>query len=239
MPKALPGNSGGMLPGKSRAEGGRQEEEEDEGRKVENEVMNVILTREQRKWMLLKVTLLGKRHLWPGATRVWRQSEGFARGNQLEMAATNMHDDVLPGPKECHEWATHCAFAHLDSLVARVAGARGDKDATGGRSGGAERAVWETLLEMERFVYRTEEKDQGAITLVLDSAEAVERVTLSVVWACATHFNDPRKILRVLCGYFEHRRRVQFRGRVAEPLQTITAIFPQDVSASEVEGFCG
>ena len=30
-------------------------------------------------------------------------------------------------------------------------------------------------------------------------------------------------ILRVLCGYFEHQRRVQFEGCVAEPLQTITA----------------
>ena len=28
------------------------------------------------------------------------------------------------------------------------------------------------------------------------------------------------------CGYFEHQRRVQFVGCVAEPLQTITAILP-------------
>ena len=34
----------------------------------------------------------------------------------------------------------------------------------------------------------------------------------------------PRKILRVLCGYFEHQRRVQCEGCVVEPLQTITAI---------------
>ena len=33
-----------------------------------------------------------------------------------------------------------------------------------------------------------------------------------------------RKILRVLCGYFEHQRSAQFEGCVAEPLQTITAI---------------
>ena len=36
----------------------------------------------------------------------------------------------------------------------------------------------------------------------------------------------PRKILRVLCGYFEHQRTVQFENCVAEPLQTITAILP-------------
>ena len=34
------------------------------------------------------------------------------------------------------------------------------------------------------------------------------------------------KILRVLCGYLEFQRRVQFEGCVAEPLQTITAILP-------------
>ena len=33
-----------------------------------------------------------------------------------------------------------------------------------------------------------------------------------------------RKILRVLCGYFEHQQRVQFGRCVAEPLETITAI---------------
>ena len=30
----------------------------------------------------------------------------------------------------------------------------------------------------------------------------------------------------MLCGYFEHQRRVQFEGCVAEPLQTITAVLP-------------
>ena len=55
---------------------------------------------------------------------------------------------------------------------------------------------------------------------------AFERVSLPVVRAWATHFSFPRKILRVLCGYFEHQRRVQFEGCVAEPLQTITAMWP-------------
>ena len=32
--------------------------------------------------------------------------------------------------------------------------------------------------------------------------------------------------MRVLCGYFEHQRRVQFEGCVAELLNTITAILP-------------
>ena len=34
------------------------------------------------------------------------------------------------------------------------------------------------------------------------------------------------RFLRVLCGFFEHQRRVQFEGCEAEPLTTITAILP-------------
>ena len=54
------------LPGRSRAdiEG---EEEEDDARKVENEVMNVIRTKEQRVMEVAEVTSIGKRHLWPEA----------------------------------------------------------------------------------------------------------------------------------------------------------------------------
>ena len=46
----------------------------------------------------------------------------------------------------------------------------------------------------------------------------------SVVLDWTTHVSFPRKILRVFCGYFEHKRRVYFEGFGAEPLQTITAI---------------
>ena len=79
-------------------------------------------------------------------------------------------------------------------------------------AGGAQRTVWVILLEMERFKHL---------------AKAFERVSLPVVRAWTTHFNLPRKLLLVLCGYFEHQRRVQFEGRVAEPLQTIMAILPR------------
>ena len=80
------------------------------------------------------------------------------------------------------------------------------------------------LMEMERFDGKAKKEDQGALALVLDLAKAFERVSLPVMWAWATHFSFPRKILRALCGYFEHQRRVLFEGCVAEPLQTITAI---------------
>ena len=81
-------------------------------------------------------------------------------------------------------------------------------------------------MEMERFKYRAGEEDLGAVGLVLDLAKAFERVSLPVVWAWATHLSFPKKILRVLCGYFEHPRRAQFEGCVAEPLRTITAMLP-------------
>ena len=81
-------------------------------------------------------------------------------------------------------------------------------------------------MEMERFNGRAKAEEQGAVTLVLDLAKAFERVSLPMVWAWATNFSFPRKILRVLCGYFEHQRRVQFEGCAAEPLTTITAILP-------------
>ena len=74
-------------------------------------------------------------------------------------------------------------------------------DATDGRNGGAQRTVWEVSMEMERLNGRAKAEDQGAVAQVLDLAKAFERVSLLVVWAWATHFSFPRKILWVLCGY--------------------------------------
>ena len=99
-------------------------------------------------------------------------------------------------------------------------------DATDGRNGGTQRTVWEVLIKNGKHRFSAGKEDQGAVALVLDLATAFERVSLTVVWAWATHFSYPRQILRVLCGYFEHQGRVQFEGCVAEPLWTITAILP-------------
>ena len=85
------------------------------------------------------------------------------------------------------------------------------------------KTVWEILMEMERFNGKAKEEDQGAAALVLDLAKAFKRVSLPVVWAWATHFSFLRRILRVLCGYFEHQ---QVEGCVADPLRTVTAILP-------------
>ena len=99
---------------------------------------------------------------------------------------------------------------------------RVDWDATDGRNGGA---VWRMLMEMDRFDGKAKEEDQAATALVLELA-TLERVSLPVVWAWATHFSFPRKILWALRCYFEHQRRVHFEGCAAEPLRPITAIFP-------------
>ena len=60
-------------------------------------------------------------------------------------------------------------------------------------------------------------KDQGAITLVLDLADAFERVSLPVVWVWAPHFDLLRKMLPLLCEYHRHQRHVQCEGCVADP----------------------
>ena len=59
-------------------------------------------------------------------------------------------------------------------------------DATDGRNGGAQRTVWENVMEMERLKYRAGEEELGAVALVLDLAKVFERVSLEVVWAWAT-----------------------------------------------------
>ena len=86
--------------------------------------------------------------------------------------------------------------------------------------------VWEVSTEREIFIGRAIAEDEEAVALVLDLVKAFERVSFPVFWAWATHFSFPRRILRVLCGYFEHQRRVQFEGCAAVSLRTITAILP-------------
>ena len=89
-------------------------------------------------------------------------------------------------------------------------------------------------------------KIKGPWPLVLDLAKAFERVSLPAVWECATHFTFPTKILRVLFGYLEHERRVQFEGSVAEPLlhghfsrvKVELLASNQNLHPAEVEGLC-
>ena len=120
-----------------------------------------------------------------------------------------------------------------------MAGKASGWDASDGRNGGAARKVWGSLLETERFDFRTGEKDQGANTLVLDLAYAFERVNQAQL------FGLWRRISIYGChaGHLEHRT-----------LHTITPVdmelshcasrraerIRECVSASEAEGFrCG
>ena len=72
---------------------------------------------------------------------------------------------------------------------------RVDWDATDGRNGGAQRTVWEVLMEMERFNGKAKSRRSRIRGLVLDLAKAFERVSLPVIWTWATHFSFPRKYL--------------------------------------------
>ena len=49
---------------------------------------------------------------------------------------------------------------------------RVDWDATDGRNGGAQRTVWEVLMDMETYEKRAGKQDQGAVALILDLAKA-------------------------------------------------------------------
>ena len=68
--------------------------------------------------------------------------------------------------------------------------------------------------EVAKWQNQAGEKDQGAVALVMDLAKAFERVSLLVAWA--THFSIQRKILRVLCGYFEQDAQ-RSRSRPSRP----------------------
>ena len=72
-----------------------------------------------------------------------------------------------------------------------------------------------------------EEMDEGAVTLVVDLARTFGKVQLKVAWAWATRNGFPWRILRVLCGHFQHHlRRVIFEGCATNPLLTTAAILP-------------
>ena len=103
-------------------------------------------------------------------------------------------------------------------------------DATNGRNRGAQRTVWEVFMEMDRNRERAEKIKEQLSWCWTWQRLSNEFVSL---WCGlgATHFSFPKKILRVLCGYFEHQWRVQFEGCAAEPLTTITAILPGSKSS--------
>ena len=90
-------------------------------------------------------------------------------------------------------------------------------DATEGHNGRAEGTAWEALLEMEKYDVNANEFTQGAVTVVVDFAQAFERVRLDIDRKrCTSVFRN--EVFGILCGYVEHQRRVQVEERVADPL---------------------
>ena len=145
----------------------------------------------------------------------------------MEIAATSLCNDVFLIPKNVTSARPTALHVNVDSFGGKLG------EHVGWRNGnrniawiGTPRIVateelnehWGILMEMERFKCRTGQNHFGAVALNQDLTKAFKRVSL--LWAWATHFCFSKKILRVLCGYFEHQRRVQFEGCVAEPLQT-------------------
>ena len=101
---------------------------------------------------------------------------------------------------------------------------RVDWDATDGRNGGAQRSVWEVLMEMERFSGKQKEEDQGAVALVLDLARP-SSVPASLWSGPGRRISASQgKSCGCCAATLEHQWRVQFEGCAAEPLQTVTAI---------------
>ena len=164
---------------------------------------------------------------------------GFRIEVPLDLSKKTRGDVVesLEKVAECGRWPQQACttmfffILHLDSLewLGALEVSRWQQrhrvgwDAPDVRNGGAERIMWETLVEMEGFDHRAGETEPRAITLVFDLAQAFKHASFPVVWAWATQFKFSMKIMRVLCGYFQHTSRVQFEGCVAEPLQNITA----------------
>ena len=90
---------------------------------------------------------------------------------------------------------------------------------------GAERTASEALLEKGKYNYEMEEMDQDAVTLVCWLGQSIRgRCRWTIVWAWTMHFGFRWRILRVLCVYFRHLRRMIFEGCVTNLLLTTVAI---------------
>ena len=89
-----------------------------------------------------------------------------------------------------------------------------------------ERSIGPGSVAGDGEVRQASELDEGAVTFCCGPNNSICKVKLEVACRWAMHFDFPQTVLRTLYLSFEHQRRVQFEGCVAEPLQTTTAIFP-------------
>ena len=69
-------------------------------------------------------------------------------------------------------------------------------------------------------------REEGAVSLIFDIAKAFDKVQWKAVDSgqCTSVFL--RRILRILCGSFAHKRKLRLEDHISEPLPTITARLP-------------
>ena len=113
-----------------------------------------------------------------------------------EVATTSLQDDVLLDSEELHERTSHRGSAHLDSVevvpcASGIELARKASCLVGMPVMGAMEA--KKTKERSRWFWPWLRRLSGSV--------------LPVVWAWATFFSVPEKMLRVSCGLFEHLRR--------------------------------
>ena len=87
-------------------------------------------------------------------------------------------------------------------------------------------SAWDPLPERGSMDSRGGEDAHAAAILVVDLAKAFQKVQLMAVWQWVLWFKFPR-VLRVLCGYFVHQRRVRCERTFSERLSIVTAVFPR------------
>ena len=103
-------------------------------------------------------------------TQAWAFLENLGQGGYWPVQASTLFS--LSFSEECHECKTDCFAAYSLQVVGLVESAS------------------HPMMEDMKNTAKMNNMDQGAVTLVVDSARAFEIVQLKVVWAWMMHFLD-------------------------------------------------
>ena len=145
-------------------------------------------------------------------------------GTKWKVAATSVHDDVLLDSEElsrvrgrlrlCQRWFVGREALRAPEVAKWQQKYRVDWDATDGRNGGARRTVWESLMEMERFMVSSKRRRTSGSSGLgsglwrrASSGSAFPLCGLGRrIFQCCPNF----EILRVLCGWMCGTRAAPF-----------------------------
>ena len=120
MREALPGFSGGKLSGRSRAEAGREgDEEEEEVNQMENEVMSAILAKELREMEVAEGDVT-----WKVASVAQSTEAGQGTSGKSEFEVNRK--DLLEGTSRSMSQSVDCSQVE-DDLEEREAMGRGER----------------------------------------------------------------------------------------------------------------